>query len=286
MALDLVRGAAIGLPAGLGLGYLVSRLYETDLDHYVALPGIAVAVVLILPGGWLLARLTRITHPLRTALLGPVLLCVLSGAADLAVPHPSPRLVVLEIAALAVVSYASAAQLTGTTSLVPRVIAAGVVCACVITTATIQERRAETEERHRRSEYIAYLRESVPLAVPAAVPDRRLVRTLPLADRTMELAYAKDHESEADVLIRITDNEDPRRACAAWSREDAKPGCERLATDRWLWRHESNGRMVLFSRVGRRLVEVDSVMLTLDEALVAGSKLRAVSAEYLADAGD
>ncbi|MFE3455264.1 hypothetical protein ACFXJ8_40745 [Nonomuraea sp. NPDC059194] len=231
MALDLVRGAVIGLPAGLGLGYPVSRLYEEDLDGYVALPGIALAVVLILPGGWLLARLARITHPLRTALLGPTLLWVSSGAAALAVPHPSPRLVLLEVAALAVVSYACAAQLTGTTSLAPRVIAAGVVCACVITTSAIQERRAEREERQRRSEYITYLRESVPLAVPAVVPGRRLVRTLPLADRTMELGYAKDRESEADVLIRITDNEDPRRACAAWSREDAKPGCEGRVQD-------------------------------------------------------
>ncbi|MFE3455715.1 hypothetical protein ACFXJ8_43080 [Nonomuraea sp. NPDC059194] len=43
---------------------------------------------------------------------------------------------------------------------------------------------------------------------------------------------------------------------------------------------------MLFSKVGHRLVEVDSVILTLDEALVAGSKLRDVSAEYLADVGD
>ncbi|MBE1565286.1 hypothetical protein [Nonomuraea africana] len=264
----------------------MSRLYEEDLDSYVALPGVALAIVLIVPGGWLLARLVRIAHPLRTALLAPMLLWVLSGAAELAVPHPSPRLVLLEFAALAVVSYASAAQLTATTSLVPRVIAAGMVCACVVTTATIQERRAERQERRLRNEYVAHLRESLPLAVPAVVPGRRLVRALPLTDQVLELAYAKDRGSEPDVYVRITGNEDPRRACSVWNVRDVKPGCVRLAADRWLWRYKPSGRMVLFSKVGHRLVEVDSTSLTLDEALVAGSKLRAVSAEYLADVGD
>ncbi|MET7459322.1 hypothetical protein [Nonomuraea sp. NPDC005501] len=286
MAEDIARGAVIGLPLGLGLGYPVSRLFDEDLDGYVAMPGVILAIALIFPVGWLLARLARIPSPLRTALLAPVLLWVLSQAAALAVPLASPRMVLLGIAGLAVVSYAGAARLTGTTSLAPRVIAAGMVCACVVTIPVVEERRAETRQRQQRTAYIDHLRESVPLAVPAVVPGRRLVRALILAEDVLELSYAKGRGNDADVFVRITDDDDPRHACEVWNSNDAEPGCRRLAADRWLWRHETEGRMVLFAKVGHRLVEVDSGSLTVHDALTVGSELRTVSAEYLADVGD
>ncbi|MEU8103992.1 hypothetical protein AB0C18_09725 [Nonomuraea muscovyensis] len=281
MGKDLVRGAGVGLVVGVGLGYPVSRLYEEDIEAYTVMPGVAVGILLVVPAGWLLGIWLRIAHPIRSALLAPVLLLVLKNAADLAVPSPRPHLALLGFTVLAMVSYASAAGLAGTASPVPRVIAAVVVCACVITTATIQQRRTETWQQQLRTDLIASYNESVPLAVPDAVPGRTLMNVWTITDDVLALEYAKDRQSEPDVFVRISSSGDPHKACAAWGR-DSEP-CERLAADRWLSKKEANGRMVLFARVGRRLVEVDSTALSLDEALAAGSKLRAVSAEYLVD---
>ncbi|MFF5208512.1 hypothetical protein [Streptosporangium sp. NPDC000396] len=281
MGKDLARGAGVGLVAGLGLGYPVSRLYEEDIDAYTVMPMVAIGILLVVPVGWLLARMLRIAHPIRSALLAPLLLLVFKNAVDLAVPSPRPHMALLGFTVLAMVSYASAAGLASTASLIPRVIAAVVVCACVITTATIQQRRTEAWDQRHRKELIASYNASLPLAVPDSVPGRTLVSVWTITDDVLALDYAKNRLSEPDVFVRISSGGDPRKACAAWGR-DSEP-CERLAADRWLSKKEANGRMVLFARVGRRLVEVDSTTLSLNETLAAGSKLRTVSAEYLVD---
>ncbi|WP_030926354.1 hypothetical protein [Streptosporangium amethystogenes] len=56
MGKDLVRGAGVGLLVGLGLGYPVSRLYEKDIETYTVMPMVAMGILLIVPGGWLLAE--------------------------------------------------------------------------------------------------------------------------------------------------------------------------------------------------------------------------------------
>ncbi|MFI6928172.1 hypothetical protein ACIBIZ_50170 [Nonomuraea spiralis] len=281
MGKDLVRGAGVGLVVGLGLGYPVSRLYEEDIETYTVMPLVAVGVLLVVPVGWLLARMLRIAHPIRSALLAPLLLLVLKNAVDLAVPSPRPHLALLGFTVLAMASYASAAGLASTASLIPQVIAAVVVCACVITTTTIHQQRTEARKQQLRKDLIASYNESLPLAVPDVVPGRTLVNVWTIADDVLALDYAKDRQSEPDVFVRISSSGDPRKACTAWER--GSESCERLAADRWLSKKEANGRMVLFARVGRQLVEVDSTTLSLNETLAAGSKLRAISAEYLVD---
>ncbi|GHH65382.1 hypothetical protein GCM10017673_09360 [Streptosporangium violaceochromogenes] len=271
----------MGLVVGLGLGYPVSRLYEKDIDAYTAMPAVAVGMLLVVPVGWLLAKTLRTAHPVRSALLAPLLLLVLKNAVDLAVPSPRPHLAWLGFTVLAVVSYASAAGLSSTASPMPRIIAAVVVCACVATTATIEQRRTEAGERRLREDVIASYKKSIPPVVPDVVPGRTLVDVWTVTDDVLALDYAKDRRSEPDVFVRISSGGDPRKACAMWERDSQS--CERLAADRWLFKKEANGRMVLCAGVERRLVEVDSADLSLDETLAVAGKLRAVSVEYLVD---
>ncbi|WP_327088761.1 hypothetical protein OIE66_41735 [Nonomuraea sp. NBC_01738] len=246
----------------------------------------ALGGVLIVPVGWVLARVLRIAHPFRSALLGPVLLLVFRNAVALVVSHPRPNHALLGFTVLAVMSYSGAAVLTRTVSLIPRIIAAGLVCACVITTSTIEARQVEARERKHREQLIADFDKSVPLAVPDVVPGRMLVKVWTIdgvghqAKSVLALDYAKEPDSGPDVMVRITENGDPRESCLAWVQGNTD-GCERLAPDRWLT--HSNGRTVLFAMVGRRLVEVDSTTLSRNETLAAGSKLRPVTAEYFVD---
>ncbi|MDP4507612.1 hypothetical protein [Nonomuraea turcica] len=281
MGKDLVRGAGVGLVVGLGLGYPVSRLYKEDIEAYTVLPGVLVGVLLAIPAGVLLSVALRIVHPIRSALLAPLLLLVLNNAVDLTVPSPRPHLAWFGFTVLAVVSYASAAGVLSTASPLPRLIAAVVVCTCVIMTATIEQRRMEARNQQHRRDLIASYNESLPLAVPDEVPGRTLVGVWTIADDVLALDYAKDRQSEPDVMVRISGSGDPRKECAAWEQDSGS--CRRLSADRWLSETGANGRRVLFAKVGRLLVEVDSTALSPDEALAVGTRLRAVSAEYLVD---
>ncbi|NRQ40114.1 hypothetical protein HII36_51070 [Nonomuraea sp. NN258] len=281
MGKDLVRGAIAGLALGPALGQPVSRLYDEDIEQYTVMPMVLLSCVLAFPVGWLLARLLRITHPIRTALLGPVLLLVGYNALDAALPDARPRPILLGVIALAVLAYASAAALTRTVSLVPRIVAAVVVCACVITTSTVEQRRAEAWEREHRADLIALYKRSVPLVLPVAVPGRTLVSVGTITDEVLSLDYAEDAESEPDVFVRIRPDEDPRKACQIWVRHSGS--CRRLAAGRWMTEKEKNGRLVLFAKVDRWLVEVDSTALRPDDLVVVGTRLRPVTAEYLVD---
>ncbi|MER6944438.1 hypothetical protein ABT294_10475 [Nonomuraea sp. NPDC000554] len=283
MAKDLVRGGGAGLLVALVLGQPVSQWYDRNVEGLTALASGAIAVLLIVPIGWLAAKLVRVAHPVRVALLGPLLLWVFKSVVEPAVPDPSSLFAVLGFVVLAVVTYAAATWLTGVESLLPRVIAAGVVCACVITSAMLQERQEEARKRQVRRDWIAALAQSGPRAVPDAVPGRTLVGVWTLSDEVLTLDYAKDRTSEPDVFVQIHDKGDPRESCAMWVQGHPGLACERLAADRWLSRFY--GRLVLFAKVGDSLVQVDSKALSLDQTIIAGTKLRAVSAEYLADAG-
>lgn len=193
-----------------------------DGEGFALLSQVALGGVLIVPVGWVLARVLRIAHPFRSALLGPVLLLVFRNAVALVVSHPRPNHALLGFTVLAVMSYSGAAVLTRTVSLIPRIIAAGLVCACVITTSTIEARQVEARERKHREQLIADFDKSVPLAVPDVVPGRMLVKVWTIdgvghqAKSVLALDYAKEPDSGPDVMVRITENGDPRESCLAW----------------------------------------------------------------------
>ena len=281
MKRDLVRGGGVGLVVGALVGYPVSRLYLADIEAYTVLPLLVVAVAVAVPVGVLLALWLGITRPVRSALLAVVLLVVAKNAVGLVVASPGPRLAFAGFVVLAIVSCAGGAALAGTAALMPRVVAAVVVCGCVVTTATVEQRRTEAWERRLRADTVAAYEKSLPLVVPEVVPGRVLVQVWTIDDDVLALDYAQDRRSEADVFVRISAGGDPRKACAAWERDFG--ACERAAADRWMTEKGANGRQVLFAGVGGRLVEVDSAALGPDEALVVASGLRAVSAEYLVD---
>ncbi|TYB64231.1 hypothetical protein FXF51_21055 [Nonomuraea sp. PA05] len=278
MGKDLVRGAAVGLAAGLVLAHPVAQTYRPDVLDYVAHINVVLAVSVVVPAGWLLAHLLRITHPVRAALLAPLLLLVAKNAADLTVTSPSPELVAFAFTALAVFSYATAAALTATTSRLPRGVAAAAVSVCVIASATVQQQRDEAMDRRFREELTALYAASLPLVVPEEVPGRTLAHVWTISDEVLALDYAVNRASEPDVFVQISTG-DPAASCAEWVRESAD-GCERLAADRWLV--TTGGRMVLFTTSGKHLVQVDSAALARDDLLTVGGALRQVTAGYLA----
>ncbi|GAA1704321.1 hypothetical protein [Nonomuraea bangladeshensis] len=281
MKRDLVRGGGVGLVVGAFVGCPVSRLYLKDVDSYTVLPLLVMAVAAAVPFGVLLGVWLRITRPLRGALLAVVLLVVLKNAVDLVVPSPSPRLAFAGFVVLAIVSCAGGAVLAGTAALMPRVVAAVVVCGCVVTTATVEQQRTEAFERRLRADTVASYEKSLPLAVPEVVPGRVLVQVWTIGDDVLALDYARGQRSEADVFVRISAGGDPEKACAEWERDFGS--CRPATADRWFTKKGANGRQVLFAKVDGRLVEVDSAVLGPDEALVVAGGLRAVSAEYLVD---
>ncbi|MGW2143094.1 hypothetical protein ACWCOT_02215 [Nonomuraea bangladeshensis] len=281
MKRDLARGGGVGLVVGGVVGYPVSRLYVEDVDAYTVLPLLVVAVAVVVPVGVLLAVWLRIIRPVRSGLLAVVLLVVLKDAVDLVVPGPGPRLAFAGFVGLAVVSCAGAAALASTEALMPRVVAAVVVCGCVIMTATVEHRRTEAWERRLRADTVASYEKSLPLVVPEVVPGRVLVQVWTIGDDVLALDYARGRRSEADVFVRISAGGDPEKACAEWERDFGS--CRPATADRWFTKKGANGRQVLFAKVDGRLVEVDSAVLGPDEALVVAGGLRAVSAEYLVD---
>lgn len=282
MTRDLGRAAGVGLLVGLAFGLMVAQVYVENPKPFETEPAAAAIALLIFPAGWGLARFARLPHPVRTAALAPLLLWVLRGVMDLAVPSPGQWRAFAGFAVLAVVCYAGAAWLTGRAGPAVRGVVVGMVCVGLIVPAEIQERRDAIRDRQIRLEWIDTLRRSVPLAVPDTVPGRTLAEVSAIGN-VLSLDYARALGSEPDVFVQVSEGGDPRAACAQWTRADAGVSCERLAAGRWLCRFY--GRLVMFARVGTRTVEVDSSALSLDETVTVASGLRAVSAEYLADAG-